>query len=396
MNILYLVVSSDKSAKGGHFRSLTEVAGNIELAGHKINILNFGKSPSPVLKGSFSKSVLSFIGCGLFTFPIALARILYYCRKVKPDIIHAFDFTSVFLAKLLKLLFGIPYLYNKCGGPNYKYMSYSDNIILFSRENYEYYKSNSYFRGANLWLVPNRARAVEQKYDLIQELTNELPNKGITIIRINRFSKYYLKTLFQTVELAAFLENKGIPGNVIILGTIQETEAHQLVEEYIKKLNVTNILLITEDKFTSNAACIIDVADFVVGTGRGFMEAALLGKIMLAPAIDNEMPVMVTTAVFEEVAYYNFSERFQLSNTLKEENLFNLVDVFSNEERRQKLRDEMQKIYIENFDINEGINKYLKAYSICLNSKHVNRVEKGILKDFRLFLLKMYQISFKS
>ena len=60
------------------------------------------------------------------------------------------------------------------------------------------------------------------------------------------------------------------------------------------------------------ASELIGLADAVVGTGRTLVEAALCKKVLFVPIAGAELPTLVTPENWQQLAFYNFSERSKL------------------------------------------------------------------------------------
>src|SRR5690606_27072648 len=116
------------------------------------------------------------------------------------------------------------------------------------------------------------------------------------ILRICRISRMYQRSLFQSINLFDFIQTQDNNTVLIILGNIQDQQVYnQLVESKRK-----NIFIVTDEKYTSNAKEMIDIADWVVGTGRGFMEASSKGKILFTVSNYSDLPTLITPNNFRE------------------------------------------------------------------------------------------------
>src|SRR5690606_10689641 len=73
-----------------------------------------------------------------------------------------------------------------------------------------------------------------------------------------------------------------------------------------------------------NASELLEQADVVVGTGRGYMEGMSYGKVMFFPVAGESLPCFTTRENYDTAFYHNFSTRIPKcrltdSNTLFEE-----------------------------------------------------------------------------
>src|SRR5690606_24264422 len=94
----------------------------------------------------------------------------------------------------------------------------------------------------------------------------------------------------QMFALARRIRANGQRVRGVLIGTLEDAAA----SERVRALADTDDLIITDPAFTTNAAQLLGAADVVFGTGRGLMEAALIGKPVLAPVSGAELPALVT------------------------------------------------------------------------------------------------------
>lgn len=351
MNVVFFITASEQG-RGGHYYSLLKTAN--EISKHKrVTIVSIGAKSSPVLEQFHGK----YKHIDYNNIWASLRAVLKFIKKEKAGVFHAFDSKSYFYAWIASILSRTPIVLTRCGGKNPKYYPYNDEIIVYSIENLESFKNNKRFKNSNLNLIPNRVDNEEQNHQKIEKIKKHLKSSALTILRVARISDTYKKSILQSIKLTQMLNERGVPAQLIIIGYIQKKETFN---ELIKHAS-DEILFFTESEYTINASSLIDVADFVVGTGRGFMEAALLGKVMLAPNANLNIPVLVHKDKVSDVFRLNFSPRYH--ELTPEEDVFTEIleacELYQTKGRQANLIEFAQ----ENFSAENIYKKHLPIYN---------------------------------
>ncbi len=357
MKILF-VVKVNGNGVGGHYRSLRTIFE--EVSKHEnAEILVFGKTIPSAFSGINVKTIS--IRKNIFK---TLKEYKQLLSDNNYDIIHVFDITSLIFTKLIRKK---NVVLNKCGGPNiYKY-PVAPFMVVFSKENYDYYNSSDSFKKSTIKLIPNRVKQFSCDTKLIDSLKNELNinTEDFVLLRIVRIDKYYENSIKQSILLTRKLQESNSEKNVKLLIIGGNTDKIFLEELNKFTENDKFIYIVTEDKYIKDAKLIIDIADAVIGSGRGFMEACCRNKLLYAPISNSNLPVLVTENNFNYFFNFNFSERAILPDEL--------IEI---EQDINKLRDliPQYKIFTLNifnsyFDISKGVNSYLDLYKYILENK---------------------------
>lgn len=311
MKVLYLIYVAGHG-RGGHFYSLLETANKISE--HKeVVIVSLGVNRSPV----FEKSPEKYIHIEDEGLVRTTKRLVEVARQEKAGLIHSFDIRAFLFARLVSLFTGFPLLLTKCGGSNPKrYFPYHSDIVLFSPENHVWFKEKEKFKKTNTPVIANRVDIDPSRQDLIRiaELRQYLVPDTPVILRIARIGTGYEKSILQGIRLTERLNASGVSVQFLLIGAIQD----ECVFNNLMEFSGDNVKIITDDRFTINASELINVADVVIGTGRSFMEAALLNKVMLSPASNLSLPVLAITGRVENIFKVNFSERYKADITDEE------------------------------------------------------------------------------
>ncbi len=355
MKILF-TISSMGHGRGGHFYSLLSTVQALANSADVI-VLNVGLQPSPVLSG---------LGDDRYKFVSYDGNIIRFqkeitdtVKSIKPDIIHAFDVRALFFSRNAALACKIPLAHTKCGGPNPKgFYPFVESMVLYSRENVDFFKGKSKFRDVKVNYIPNRVIKNTLDNQRTEELENKLEADGsFVFLRIARISHSYKKSILDSINLVNILCSAGVKSKLLIVGTIQDRSTY---EEVRGKLGL-HAHLITEDRYTVNASGLIGVADAVIGTGRGAMEAAIHGKILLAPVETWKVPALIDDRNIEHFMDFNFSERTPSTNDDEQKNIKRIMSIIQDKRKKSKLESYVSEFAADNFDVYSKSTDLLQA-----------------------------------
>lgn len=380
MNILYLI-SCFGHGRGGHFYSLKTICDEMSKEGHTVFISSVGTSTSPVLRGL--ENYYPFTS--KFSSPVMISKLMTLIRKNNIDVIHSFDFSAFFFARIVSSMINTPVLLTKCGGPSPQaYYPKADNLTLFSTEDMQYFQDSLKHRTTNLYHIPNRVSVTDQDWSTIENIRKSLRKEAKIILRIARFSEQHRKSILDSINLVNRLVRDGVDVQLLIIGV-----KDQLVYKELITYESENILIYTDDLYTINASRLIGVADLVVGAGRSAMEAAMQGRVVLSPVKGLSIPILVARENIDRFLDYNFSARTEIRNISEQEEYENVKTVLKNERffsENQKFISEYSEKY---FDVSVVRQKYEDIYSKCVScqtdffdtSTHFYRVAKRFLRS---------------
>jgi glycosyltransferase involved in cell wall biosynthesis len=346
------------SGRGGHYYSLRTTA---EEMSKKLDcaIVVIGKRESPVINQSKVKTY------NLIYKKINIIKVIKDLKNIidieRPQVIHSFDEDTFFFGSLISNILKKPYIHTKCGGPNSRIaFPKVNNLILFSQEDVRFYQSSRRFKKTNLFFIPNRIREIPSDFLRIKniKLSVDCDESKIFLI-ISRLEEYKKNDILQAINLVKKLNSDGIKTKLIIIGALQDVNVGKEIKENMDN----NIYLFTDDKYAINASQLIDVADFVIGGGRSFMEAALKGKIMLCPLKNSNYPLLITEENFQNAFDQNFSSRLTIDNFDPDENYKQIIQVLVNEEYADNVTSFIKSVSSEHFEISSQLNRYCKIYN---------------------------------
>lgn len=354
LHILYLI-SCFGHGRGGHFYSLRTTAQEMSRD-HAVSIASVGPSASPVCANmdyyTHFKSVLPGPG--------TVGRLTRLVRQRQVSVIHSFDCTAYMFARIVSSVTGTPVLHTKCGGPPPRryYPGGMGDLVLFSGEDMRFFQSSRRHRFTRLHLIPNRASACLPDQAAISDLKKRLRPRAKILLRIARFSESHKKSILDTVELVRRLNRDGVVAQLLLVGVAQHSE----VVDAVKAIAGDDVVIATDERFTVNAARLIDIADAVVVTGRGAMEAALQGKLLLAPVSTYMIPALLRQENMESFAERNFSPRVKLDGTTEEREYGNILKVIASKKESARLQSYLAQYADRHFNIARVRTRYHELY----------------------------------
>lgn len=369
--------------RGGHFHSLNHISRNIgnELP---IYIATIGPGNSDVIQNNpFFLNHIYFNGLNILSLKRELEKIL---KDVKPDILHCFDVYSYDVIRPFVNGQKFKFVVNKCGGPNPKSFTKVDHLILFSIENKLWFDNEKKFQNTSIYVIPNRANRI------LTGNFKEIPKDEnvFNFVRIARIGKSYVKGIRDTINLLNVLKDRyELNIKFYIIGTVQDDNIFR--ELLIETENQKHIIFITEHKYTAEASKMLYLADAVVGTGRGVMEASSLGIPVLNPVKNSNMPVLITARNFNSFFTTNFSERSVATNEDLTSNIELIYKMVSNQKNYEEHKIFSNHIFEKYFDVANVFEKYFSVYQDAMNQEQksfrLNDIAEK-LKSFYVFYRK--------
>jgi glycosyltransferase involved in cell wall biosynthesis len=377
MNILFITVVKGHG-KGGHFNSMNHISKSF---GNQINIniLTIGPSRSKVLEENphFYKHLHS----NGFNILELRQSILSITKELKTNILHCFTDETYSLIRGVLIFKKFTYVINKNGGENPKDFPKVDNLVLFSVENFKWFKSNKKFQTTQISLIPNRVQ--QFKLENQESIGIEKLKDKFTFVRIGRIGKTYKKSFEDSIRLFEYLNTKF--SNKIIMyfiGAIEENNVYLELKKYIED-NKLNIIFLTDDKYTINASKMLYIADAVIASGRGVMEACSLGLPSFTLAENSKYPILIDPQSFDSFFETNFSQRNHAIETCLNLTFLNAEKLINNVEFYNSISEFSKHIFYEHFDIKSGTIKYIDFYKQSI----ANRNYISFIKNFKFFCL---------
>ena len=376
MKILYCI-SNDGQGSGGHFHSLNQISSMVSKS-NNVKIISIGSNPSPVIQNNshFFKHVFLSALHDLIIFRREIQNVI---SEFNPDVIHFFDTESLNYLLLVASLKKYKVVMNKCGGPSplRKNWQVVDDLILFSKENYDYFAKNEH-KDMALHLIPNRVSKVSKENYLGHPETKSKEN--YTFMRVSRLGGAYEKTFLDTLNLIEYLSAK-YKVELIVVGRIQDQQRFNDLKVNAETRNI-QVTYITDER-ASIGASFLYLADFVVGTGRSLMEGLSIGKPCLVPAKNSDVPILLTENNFEGLFSTNFSERGKVSEEVLLSNLSEIRKLMENIEVQSEFSSRSSTQFDALFNIENVADLYAKVYS-----KEKTKRSSSLRSNNLLYLIK--------
>jgi len=382
MKLLFFI-SIQGHGSGGHFHSLNHISKELGKR-HNIIIITIGSGTSDIIsKNPYFLCHCKFNGISYLRLFKEIDKSI---TSFKPDIIHFFDITSYNVVRIHISSMTYKVILNKCGGPNKKW-PFVNNLILFSYENYEYYKKYPKFRLSNIYLIPNRVQQLQ-----VNKSFNPVPKdpNSFNFIRICRIGEGYKKSIRDSINLVKYLHTKGhFIVNLYVIGAVENDNVY---DEFINEIaDLRNsIYFITSMHLTKEASLMLYLADAVIGTGRGFMESASLGKPLLTIHAEDNYPVLIDQRNFYDAFKTNFSQRNIFKSYNSGENLGNIEKMIMDKE----YYDQLSKFSVSLFQDFFSISKALQAYNDVYENAKFG--QNGYLQDLLIIFKSLYYFSISS
>lgn len=361
MKVLFIVYN-DGNGTGGHFHSLFHISSQLGKF-LTVGIISIGKRPSPVIADS-GYFIEHFDFQGVRHLWQLQVRFNSLIQEFKPEIVHFFDTESFNTILSINSLKEYPVVFNKCGGKNPIRSNWQrfDELILFSKENYNWFRGNGSYNNSRLHHIPNRVRGLEFQTKQWPEKKSE---NEFTFIRVTRLGGAYEKTLMDSFNLIEKL-GSNFQVKLIVIGRIQDNQKFQGYVDYVKgkKLPVS---FITDDR-ANKASDFLYLADAVIGTGRSLMEALSLGLPTLTPAKNSNFPILLTQENFFGFFDSNFSERNIATNSDLKDNYSVIKQLITDKKAYKSSSNLMLDLFNLHLSIDGIEKKYKGVYANALSS----------------------------
>lgn len=363
---------------GGHYYSLRTT---VEALGPYV-------TPSVLVIGRVPERIFDQLECTIHVVPVESRSLRSTYRQVEdivasspPQVIHAFDLIACYLARRVAMARGLGVIYTKCGGPNPRYFfPHVDTLILYTRENERWARARYKLRNTNIELIPNRLGEVAQDEDRIAKLRKIVAGKGAVFLRIGRFSRSYQSTLLQGVDLVRDLNQDGIACYILMIGAPEDPDVVERARSAAGEYGA----VVVEPEFTRNASELIDVGDFVVGTGRGIMEASARGRPLLTPMSNAPHPVLIGPGNFERLFATNFSPRNYDPDHNADANYTMISEAVRDKQTRMAAASFSKELHEKWFDIHAVLERYIQIFQRV--SKEGRKSRPSFYRRVDLFL----------
>lgn len=354
MRILFFI-SLLGHGRGGHVHSLYHISNEISYK-HNVGIVSIGPGDnSTISKHPQYIEHLNFNGFDLLDLRNRISNIT---NQFRPDIFHFFDTNSYNIVTLIFSRKKLKTVVNKCGGPNPRRYPYVNNLVLFSMENKIWFENNKHFKNTNITLIPNRVTQITPIYSGVDK-----PKGYFSFVKIARIGAAYKDSILDSINLidTLYKKNHSLKIKLFVIGVIED---QKILEDILDNDNVKNgtVIFLTEDKYTRVASRMLYLADAVIATGRGVMEAASLALPVLTIDSNSNTPVLLTDNTFNDAFKTNFSARNTFPDLEPSDNLGSIEKLITDDIFYKKNSAYIKDIFDEYFNVKKASFNYEEIY----------------------------------
>jgi hypothetical protein len=357
----------NNTGSGGHYYSLIETATLFLNKGIKVNIVILGnKFPSALKPFSENHSLrLHFLDFNNFTSMIK--NVIKLIKREKPSTLHCFDTESFLYARIARHFESFNLILTKCGGPKPKYyFPKTDSLIVYSQKDFEYFTKIKY---KNIHLIPNRVKYFKDDTVIVEKIKSLFIDK-IIFLRICRISEFHFNSALISINLIKELisVNPSLADKVVVL-IIGENKNDSLYKRLVSESTGLPVKILTDSSYTLNAKRIINAADFVIGTGRGVMEACTKSKPVLCISVNNNIPILLSNENFNIFFTENFSKRTHIDLDRKKE-LASIISLVDNKDKYMEFSLMSYIFFDKYFNIENAYAEYIDIYNKPSQNKY--------------------------
>lgn len=355
--IIY-VIATFGHGQGGHFRDLREISADQSQSADCL-IINVGPYRSSVLEEGPVR--VENIDTGSYSLFQILKKLRSIAAVERPDIINVYDLRVYVFARILKGFSPVPLVITKCGGGNPRWFyPASEGLVVFSRENQEFFSERHVQANGPILFCPNRVKAPRQDEDLIAEIAASVENKAVRIVLIGRLTEAYRATMLAAIDLNKRLNADGHACHLFIIGVPESSGVVKQIQDCADE----HITVLTESRYTQDAGKLIDLAEISISAGRGLMEAAALGKVLITSIANTSMPTLVDDTTFEDLFRTNFSPRNALFDSDEDERYDLIATAVRSSSARAAYSSQSQAFFKTHFDVDRVAEQYDRFYEV--------------------------------
>jgi hypothetical protein len=134
------------------------------------------------------------------------------------------------------------------------------------------------------------------------------------------------------------------------------------------------------NELTNEASRLLYLADAVIGTGRGVMEAMSLGIPTFVPVRGKSIPCLLRSPNFDIFFNTNFSPRGKISNYNENEEVDLCINMINDECLYDQVSSFSGNVANTNFILNNDVvEKYHSIYSSIINKERKSYLFKNII-----------------
>jgi len=366
---------------------MAQTAISLKKSGAEIEVFDLA---DPLPEGLREKLDLEDIACTIaksrpYDLFCWLREIQKKIKSTSPDIILTFDARAHAIGTFASNTSAEVRLISiKCGGTNPAQWSPDvKNQIVFSKENHLWFQRHR--PKSLLTLLSNRVSLPKNDPQKLGVLMRE--HVKPILMRICRIDGAYDWTILQGASLASLLRQRGIYVDYVVIGSPKSIQHLERLKEQVHEI-YPDTRFYHDEFYTKNAAQYLPAAEYVIGTGRGFMEGAGFSKIMFVPNKQTCLPIFCDEITFSRSFAYNFSGRTAFGINEIDESIERFFQLLLSDDLRVKYQAWMADQYKENFDASLIPAKYGQVIASCASE------DRGLVATLRRIFAILHALAY--
>lgn len=287
---------------GGHYLSMQEVArsGAFDMP----VVIDLGFAPSPLLDEVRTR----FIPHRWYGHSAARRELRHTFANAGIEFVLCYDIASYNITRRAVAGSEIAVVYVKCGGPVLtRYFPKAPHLVVFSDEDAAFFRER--LPQAVMAQIPHRVsedRLRGLQIPLAPEACAALRPEDENMVCIARIGRSYESKILCAFDWLRRRKAEGRPATLTVIGSVQQPEIY----DRLRKDAPPGTQFLTDGFHVTDAARFLSCFNVAVTTGRGTVEAVLLGLKTLVP-FDKSDPKLapLTPATYEALRRTNFSGR---------------------------------------------------------------------------------------
>lgn len=308
---------------GGHYLSMVETVRSGIF--YEPVVLDLGFSPTPLL----NETRTSFIPHRWIGHGAARRQLRTALLEANTKVVFCYDIASYNITRLSLARDRVQVVYVKCGGPTLTlYYPKPDNLIVYSEEDEIFFSEK--LPNSVLSKIPNRVseRLLKKNQASLSEdaliaLAKAAGGADVVekIVCIARIGHSYEQKISRAYDYLKATQKAGRAATLAVIGSVQH-------EEVIKRLSAESppgSLFISDAFHTTDSARFLSNFDTAITTGRGTVEACMMGLKVLVPFDRGQQIATLDPDTYAGLIRSNFSGRArpdELPNPLQHHQTF--------------------------------------------------------------------------
>lgn len=359
MKLAYIVTYFEgiNTGTGGHYFSLLVLFDALKKR-HDVEILVVGDAMPSAFQHVEYVRLVPFLQREDQSGVDALARMI---DESDISVIHSFDAHAHRVAKAASAVTEVAHVITKPGGgPSRFSYPWAHDIILFTREDCDWFRAHPYFKDTRIHFLPNRVALSECDSIRTEELKAYIQKDYFVFMVIATVDHRKIEQLEQSIRLVNQLAESGEQVQLILIGFPKD----EVLVRCLSQLAGPNCVLLHEEPFVRKASVYLPLADVVIAMGRGVMEAAAIGKPVMTSGDGAEYPYFLDKNTFEPAFSANFTKRARIECS-SAQTLLEAKKMLHESDTYERHSSFMSNMYEKYFNIETVLEQYDSIYELA-------------------------------